>query len=75
MYGYPSLASQRPMTGNAGMVLNSPAYPAVGGLPTMTDIKAWMDKTGPLNVQNKWWALGGALALGAGLYYYTRDRY
>ena len=60
-----------------GLVRNSPAFPqpSTGALPTMDEVKAWMEKTGPLNVQNKWWAAGGAALALAGLYLVGKKNY
>lgn len=75
MYGlYP--AQRQPMTGTNGLMVNSPAYPSPStGALSMDKVKEWMDKTGPLDVKNKHWAMGvGALAV-VGLVCYGKKNY
>lgn len=46
-----------------------------GGEPTLMEkYKAWAEKTGPLDVKNQWWALGGAAVLVGGVAYLVASR-
>ena len=59
-----------------GLVRNSPAYPAPHtGALSMDGVKQWMEKQGPLGVQNKWWALGGTVHAVGALGYYGKKHY